>query len=91
MHPSWETRSVMPRQRTQHSSITYVLPADFPQRLERFQEESGLSWSAIARRIGTYRHTVWRWKDRGVRPSNQHWKALVGLAYSLGLGHLFTD
>ena len=34
----------MPRQRTQHRRITYVLPDDFPQRLERFQEESGLSW-----------------------------------------------
>ena len=81
----------MPRQRTRHSRITYVLPDDFPQRLERFQEESGLSWSEIARRIGTYRHMVWRWKDRRVRLNNHHWKALVDLANSLGLGHLFTD
>ena len=42
----------MPRQRTHHSRITYVLPDDFPQRLARFQEESGLSWSEIARRLG---------------------------------------
>ena len=26
-----------------------------------------------------------------MRPSNQHWKALVELADSLGLGHLFTE
>ena len=50
----------MPRQRTRNSRITYALPDDFPQRLERVQEESGLSWSEIARRIETFRHTVWR-------------------------------
>ena len=38
----------MPRQRTHHSRRTYVVPADFPQRLRRFQEESALSWSDIA-------------------------------------------
>ena len=81
----------MPRQRTRHSRITYVLPDDFPQRLERFQEESGLSWSEIARRLRTYRHTVWRWAEGRVRPNYQHRKALMELAESLGLGHLFTD
>ena len=38
----------MPRQRTNYRRRTY----DFPQRPVRFQEESGLSWSEIARRIG---------------------------------------
>ena len=38
----------MPRQRTHHSRITYVFPDDFPQRLKRFKEESGLSWAEIA-------------------------------------------
>ena len=51
----------MPRQRNCYSSVTYALPEDFPQRLKRFQEESGLSWSEIARRLETYRHTVWHW------------------------------
>ena len=27
-------------------------PTNFPERLERFQAESGLSWSEIARRLG---------------------------------------
>lgn len=63
MRPSWETRCVMPRQRTHHNRTAYVLHDDFPQRLERFQKESGRSWSEIARGIGTYRHTVWRWMD----------------------------
>ena len=88
---SRKDRRAMPRQRTRHSRITYALPDDFPQRLERVQEESGLSWSEIARRIETFRHTVWRWADGRVRPNNHHWEALVELANSPGTGHLFTD
>ena len=45
----------MPRQRIQHSRKTYDFPDDFPQRLVRFREESGLSWAELNRRIGTYR------------------------------------
>ena len=83
----------MPRQRTYYSSTTYPFPRDFPQRLKRFQVESGLSWSEIARRLGTYRHTVWRWAEGRSRPNFQHRKALMELADSLGLGlgHIFTD
>ena len=43
----------MPRQRIQHSRIVYVFPDDFPQRLVRFKEESGLPWAELARRLGT--------------------------------------
>ena len=32
----------MPRQRTQYRRRTYDFPGDFPERLRRFQEESGL-------------------------------------------------
>ena len=81
----------MPRQRTNYRRRTDDFPDDFPQRLVRFQEESGLSWSEIARRIGTYRHTVWRWAEGRVRPNVQHMMALVELANDLGLGHLFTE
>ena len=81
----------MPRQRTSYSRRTYAFPEDFPERLKRFQEESGLSWSEIARRIGTYRNTVWLWKEGRTRPNYQHRKALLELADSLGLAHLFTD
>ena len=45
----------MPRQRTHYSRRIYVVPADFPQRLRRFKEEPGLSWSEISRHLGTYR------------------------------------
>ena len=81
----------MPRQRTHHSRITYVIPADFPQRLRRFKEESGMSWSEIAHRLGTYRHTVGRWCTAGVRPNQHHLKALLDLADDFGLGHMFTE
>ena len=81
----------MPRQRIHHSRITYDFPDDFPKRLERFKEESGLTWAEIARRIGTYSYTVWRWKAGKARPNYQHRRALLELADYLGLAHLFID
>ena len=81
----------MPRQRTQYNRNTYVFPDDFPQRLVRFKEESGLSWAELARRLGVYPHTVWRWKEGQGRPNVQHMMALLDLANDLGLGRLFTD
>ena len=66
-------------------------PADFPQRLERFKVESGLSWGEIARRLGTYPLTIRRWRYKGVRPNLAHQVALLDLADDLGLGHIFTD
>ena len=33
----------MPKQRTNYFRKTYEFPDDFPERLKRFQEESGLS------------------------------------------------
>ena len=80
----------MPRQRTHYNRDTYDFPGDFPERLKRFQKESGLSWSEIARRIGAYRHTVWRWAVGRARPNYQHRKALLELAQSQGLAHLLT-
>ena len=74
-----------------YSKRTYVIPDDFPQRLRRFKEESGLSLSKIARRLGTYRHTVGRWCKAGVRPNQHHMRALLGLADDFGLGYLFTE
>ncbi len=80
----------MPRQRIDHSRIVYVLPSDFPERLKLLQKESGLSWAEIARRLGTYPYTVWRWYEGGVRPHFQHQMALLELADDLGLAHLLT-
>ena len=70
----------MPRQRTNYRRRTYDFPDDFPERLRRFPEKSGLSWSEIARRLGTYRHTVWRWAEGRIRPNHQHRKALASRA-----------
>ena len=80
----------MPRQRIDHGRIVYVLPDDFPERLKRLQEESGLPWAEMARRIGTYPYTVWRWKEGRGRPHFQHQMALLELADDLGLAHLLT-
>ena len=80
----------MPRQHTNHKRTIYDFPDDFPQRLKRFKEESGLSWSEIARRLETYRHTVWRWANGRARPNYQHRRALMELAESRGLAHLLT-
>jgi ribosome-binding protein aMBF1 (putative translation factor) len=81
----------MPRQRIHHSRDTLDLPDDFPERLRRFQEESGLSWSELARRLETYRNIVSRWKEGRGRPNTEHMMALLELAEGLALGHLFTD
>ena len=81
----------MPRQHTHHSRRTYVFPGDFPERLVRFKEESGLSWAELNRRLGTDPETVRRWRDKGVRPTAEHLMALLALANSFGLGYLFTD
>ena len=80
----------MPRQHTHHGRMVYVFPEDFPERLVRFKEESGLSWAEIARRLGTSDLNLRRWKD-GVRPHWRHLVALLELAEELGLAHLFTD
>ena len=81
----------MPRQRTHHSRVTYQVPHDFPERLERFKELSGLSWAEIARRLGVDPVTARRWWQRGVRPNYRHLKALQDLANDLSLGHLFNE
>ncbi len=81
----------MPRQRTHHSRITLALPEDFPQRLKRFQRESGLSWAELRRRLDVDPETLRRWRDKGVMPSTENYAALLAVADSFGLGHLFRD
>ena len=81
----------MPRQCTHHSRITYQFPRDFGERLKRFQRESALPWAELQRRLGVDPETVRRWRDQGVRPNGEHMMALLALADSFGLGHLFTD
>ena len=42
-------------------------------------------------RIGTYRHTVWRWTEGVVRPNVKHKMTLPELAEDLGLRYIFTE
>ena len=81
----------MPRQYTHHSRIVYAFPDDFPERLKRFKEESGLPWAELRRRLGADPETVRRWRDKGVLPSTRYYAAMLVLADSYGLGHLFRD
>ncbi len=61
----------MPRQRIHHTRETYDFPADFPERLVRFKEESGLTWAEIARRLGISPITMRRWWKRGGRRAGE--------------------
>ncbi len=81
----------MPRQRTHYSRRTYTFPDDFPERLERFKEASGLSWAELNRRLGVHPQTMRRWRKGRARPSTRNMMALLDLADRLGLGHIFTD
>ncbi len=44
-----------------------VLPEDFPERLERLKEASGLSWRGLARALGVDPKQLLRWR-KGVEP-----------------------
>ena len=44
----------MPRQNAHHSRITRSFPGDTPERLVRYQQESGLTWAETARRAGNH-------------------------------------
>ena len=76
----------MPRRRRLPREM-HVFPEDFPQALERIKEVSGLTWTELARRLGTSPLTLRRWR-KGVRPNALHLLALQSLAASLELTHL---
>ncbi len=62
-----------------------MFPPDFPERLERFKEASGLSWRAIARMLGVSLHRLRQWRNKGVAPSPAHLFLLLTIAESIGL------
>ena len=64
--------------------LGHGFPPDFPERLERFREASGLSWRSLASMLGvtTYRLSLWR---RGTVPSGEHLFLLLTLAEAMGL------
>ena len=62
-------------------------PEEFPQRLEKFKEASGLSWRGLARELCVDIRLVKRWR-KGSRPDSANLIALFGLAAGMGLLHL---
>ena len=58
-------------------------PRDFPERLERFKEASGMSWRELARRLRTDIRLVNRWR-KGTRPDSANLIALFNLAAGAG-------
>ncbi|MCY3783652.1 MAG: helix-turn-helix transcriptional regulator [Chloroflexi bacterium] len=74
----------MGRQRRIHRPVTPVFPPDFPARLERFKAAGGVSWRALARRLGVSPYRLREWR-RGTVPSAPHLFVLLTLADQLGL------
>ena len=74
-----------------------LLPDDFPERLERLREASGLTWSGMARAIGVSHKQIYRWR-KGVEPCGGALQSLYefadsipgGLAILLGKDYLTT-
>ena len=61
-------------------------PRDFPERLDRFRQASGLSWGGLARALRVNARTVRRWKA-GSKVGSGHLVKLLELAAALGLLH----
>lgn len=52
---------------------------DFPQRVERLREASGLTWRALARELGVSVRSLYRWRT-GTKPDVAHMLAIVEFA-----------
>ena len=56
-----------------------VLPQDFPDRLRRLKEASGLTWNGLAQALGVDRKQLDRWR-KGVEPCGGAMLSLVRFA-----------
>ena len=65
--------------------VEFDFPKDFPERLTRFKEASGLSWKTLARVLGVRPYRLWQWRERGVAPSPAHLFLLLTVAEVMGL------
>ena len=72
-------------QKRVHRPVEFDFPPDFPRRLARFKEASGLSWKALARLLGIRPYRIWKWREKGVAPSPAHLFLLLTLAEAMGL------
>jgi len=60
-----------------------VMPEDFPKRLERLKEASGLTWRGMARAIGIDYKILLRWR-KGTAPSGGSMLSLFLFANRIG-------
>ena len=60
-------------------SVRRLLPDDFPERLVRLKEASGLTWAGMARAIGVDYKLLLSWR-KGAVPSGGAYHALVRFA-----------
>ena len=74
----------MGRQRRIYQPVYYEFPRDFPDRLGRFKKETGLTWNALARRLGVNPYRLREWR-RGTVPDSTNLFILLTLAEKLGL------
>ena len=72
-------------QKRVYRPIEFEFPPDFPERLVRFKEASGLSWKALARLLDVRPYRLWRWREKGVVPNAAHLFLLLLVAEELGL------
>ena len=77
----------MRRRRARTPRAVYAYRGDFGETLARIKEASGLTWSELARLLGTTTLNLWRWRN-GVRPNVDQLLALQDLARRLDLEHL---
>ena len=61
------------------------LPEDFPRRLERLKDASGLGWKALSRRLGVDYGRVKAWR-RGMEPTGGAMLTLCRLAAGVPKG-----
>ena len=59
-----------------------LLPEDFPDRLERLKETSGLTWSGLAAAIGVDYRQMYKWR-KGTEPSGGALHALYAFAATI--------
>ena len=69
-----------------------VLPEDFPDRLRRLKEVSGLTWNGLAQALGVDRKQLDRWR-KGTEPCGGAMLALIRFACQVpgGLDILLGD
>lgn len=78
----------MGRQQWVYRRERHQLPVDFPRRIERLKEATGLSWRGFARQLRTDPSLVRRWR-KGTRPDSGNLYSLLRMAAEIGQLHLF--